>query len=214
MQGALEALLVLLLLTCLALLGSSRLTAYIRIVAVQGLLLGGLTLAVHARTMSLDVVVLALGSTIVKSLVFPRLLTRAVREADVRTAVEPSLGYGASLAIATGLLATALWLGWRLPLPHPVASPLVVPVSLFMACIGLLLITSCKQALSQVVGYLVLENGIYAFGVALLVRSPIWVELAILLDLLVAILVMGATLFNINRDLDHIDTSRLSVLKD
>ncbi len=209
-----QALLVLLILTCLSLLGSSRLSSYIRIVALQGLLLGGLTLAVHATALSSDIVLLALGSTFVKSLVVPRMLTRAIREADVRNATRPFLGYGGSLVAGMLLLPVALWLGWHLTLPHPVAGGLVVPVSLYAMFIGLFLIAGRQQALTQILGYLVLENGIYAFGVALLIDYPLWVELAILLDLLAAVLVMGVILFDINRDFDDLDTSRLSALKD
>jgi hydrogenase-4 component E len=93
-------------------------------------------------------------------------------------------------------------------------SPLIVPVALFTSLIGLFVIISRKKALTQVLGYLVLENGIYAFGVGLVHNAPLVVELGVLLDVFVAVFVMGIAIFHINRQFDHIDTDRMVLLKD
>jgi hydrogenase-4 component E len=79
---------------------------------------------------------------------------------------------------------------------------------------GLFLIVSRRKALMQVLGYIVLENGIYAFGVALVVESPLLVELGVLLDVFVAVFVMGITMFHLSRAFDDIDTDQLAMLKD
>ena len=92
--------------------------------------------------------------------------------------------------------------------------PLVVPVAIFMMLAGLFLIVSRKKALTQVIGYLVVENGIYAFGVAIMHEAPFLVEIGVLLDAFVAVFIMGIILFHINREFDHIDTDRLITLKD
>jgi hydrogenase-4 component E len=89
-----------------------------------------------------------------------------------------------------------------------------VPVALFTSLAGLFLIVSRKKALTQVLGYLVLENGIYAFGVGVVQGTPMLVELGVLLDVFVAVFVMGITIFHINRQFDHIDTDQLATLKD
>ena len=80
--------------------------------------------------------------------------------------------------------------------------------------IGLFLIVSRKTALMQVVGYLVLENGIYIFGMALAQEEPLLVEMGILLDVFVAVFVMGIAIFHISREFDHIDVDQLTSLKD
>jgi hydrogenase-4 component E len=66
----------------------------------------------------------------------------------------------------------------------------------------------------QVLGYLVMENGIYTFGVGLVQGTPMLVELAILLDVFVGVFVMGIAIFHISRAFDHIDTERLRALRD
>ena len=71
-----------------------------------------------------------------------------------------------------------------------------------------------RLALTQVQGYLVLENGVYAFGVAMAQEMPVSVELGILLDVFVGVFVMGIIIFHISREFEHLETDRLSDLKD
>lgn len=214
MSSGADAVLVFLVLTNLVLLGSSRLAACIRVCAFQGLLLGALTVFVHMEELSLRAVILAVGSMAVKGAVFPWLLFRALREANVRREEEPFVGYTPSLLLGLLCLGASLWLGSRLPLPGHRASGLVVPVAFFSILVGLLLIVSRKLALTQVLGYLVMENGIYTFGVALANEEPLLVELGVLLDVFVAVFVMGIAIFHISREFDHMDVDRLSTLKD
>jgi hydrogenase-4 component E len=209
-----ETVLTLLVLTNLVVLGSSRVWSTIPVVATQGVLLGILTLAAHAAEIQIDILLLAGGTMVVKSLIFPGLLYRATRDMDVRSPLEPYVGYTTSVGCGILLVLVSMWLGSRLPLPEAQLSPLVVPIALSTILSGLFLIVSRRKALTQVLGYLVLENGIYAFGVAVLIEVPFSVELGIVLDLVVAVLVMGVTLFNINRGFDHIDTSMLSSLRE
>lgn len=201
-------------LTTLLLLGSSRLVGCIRIVAFQGVLLGLLTLLSHREEMSLRVVLLATAVIGLKGVVFPWLLARVLRDANVRREVEPFVSYTVSLLIGISALALSLWLSQRLPLPTAPVASLLVPVALFTILAGLFVIVSRRTALTQVLGYLVLENGIYAFGVGLVQGTPMLVELGVLLDVFVAVFVMGIALFHINREFDHVDADRLATLRD
>src|SRR5215813_9391763 len=201
-------------LTSFVLVGTSRLGTCIRIVALQGVLLGLLTLATPESAPSLRAPILALASAGLKGITFPWLLFRALRDADVRREIEPFVGYRASLLLVTLALAASLWLGERLPRPHAAISPLAVPVALFTILVGLFVIVSRTKALTQALGYLVLENGVYAFGVGAVEGTPMLVELGGLLDLFVAVFVMGITVFHIRREFDHIDTDRLTALRD
>lgn len=213
-MGWVELILVLVVLTNLKLLASSRLGASIRVVAAQGVVLGLLPVLAHLDAVSLRHVALALGSGALKGAVFPWLLFRAVREAEVTREVEPYVGYLTSLLVGVGALGTAFWMNTRLPVPETVASPWLMPVAMFSILSGLFLIVSRKRALSQVLGFLVLENGVFTFGVGVMAETPLLVEAGVLLDVFVGVFVMGITMFHINREFDHIDTDRLSDLKD
>jgi hydrogenase-4 component E len=209
-----DAILVVVVLTNLLVLGSSRLATCIRSVALQGVLLGVMTFLAHDGGLQLRTTLLTVASITIKGIAFPALLFRALREAEIRREIEPYIGYNLSILIGLAMLLLALWLSGHLPLPQPPISSLVVPVSLCTSLIGLLVIISRKKAITQVLGYLVLENGIYAFGVGVVPHSPLLVELGVLLDVFVAVFVMGITIFHINRQFDHIDTDQLVLLKD
>jgi len=146
--------------------------------------------------------------------VFPWFLSRAVREAEVTREIEPCVGYSTSLVAGVLTLGASFWMCTRLPMPETIASPWLAPVSFFSIFTGLFLIVSRKRAVNQVLGFLVLENGVYTFGVSVASRTPLLVEAGVLLDVFVAVFVMGITIFHINREFDHIDTDRLSTLKD
>jgi hydrogenase-4 component E len=206
--------LVLVVLTNLKLLGSSRLGASIRVVAAQGVALGLLPVLAHLQEFSVHFALLSAGTIAIKGIVFPWLLFRAIREAEIAREVEPYVGYAASLVTGAVALGASFWMCTRLPIPGNIASPWLVPVSFFSIFAGVFLIVSRKRAVSQVLGFLVLENGIYTFGVGVVVRTPFLVEAGVLLDVFVAVFVMGITIFHINREFDHINTDRLSTLKD
>lgn len=209
-----DAVIVLLILTNLRLIASSRIASCIYVVAFQGVLLGVLPLMVGTEHLTARAVVLSAITVLLKGGIFPWLLIRALHAANVRREMEPLVGYTSSLLIGALLLALAMWLGNQLPLPVPAQSPLMMPLALFNIMIGLLAIVTRRKALTQVLGYLVMENGIYAFGLAFAMNEPLLVELGVLLDAFMAVFVMGITIFHISREFDHMDTDRLSLLKD
>jgi hydrogenase-4 component E len=210
----LDLVLVLLVLTNLHLLGSSRLTACIRTVAMQAVLLGVLPLLAHADEVTLRVVAICVASTAIKAGVLPWLLRRAVVSAGVRNEVEPLVGFTTSLLLGIVLLGLAMRVAGRLPLPGGGDSGFLIPVALFTTVVGLFLIVARVKAVMQALGYLAMENGVYVFGLAFAVQEPLLVEMGILLDVFVAVLVMGITIHHISREFDHIDTDRLSTLRD
>jgi hydrogenase-4 component E len=209
-----EGLLVALLLANLWLLGTSRLLACIAVVAAQGVLLGVLPFTLPLEVPAWRLVLLAAVGFGLKGIVFPVLLRRAVRRVEIRSEVEPFVGYSLSLLIGVLLLAASLYIGMRMPIPGALRPTLLVPGALFTAATGLFLIVGRKSAIMQALGYLVMENGISAFGMALAEREPLLVEMGTLLDAFVAVFVMGITIFHINKEFDHIDSGRLSSLKD
>src|SRR3989442_10372880 len=115
----------------------------------------------------------------------------------------------------TGLFAVGVswWLSSRLTLPTGSLSTLALPTALFTVLAGLFVIVARRTAVMQVLGFLVLENGIYSFGVARVGEMPFLVELGVLLDLFVAGVGVGIALYHINRAFSHISTDRPHSLK-
>jgi hydrogenase-4 component E len=209
-----EGFLVILMLTNLWLLGSSRLLSCIAAVSVQGVLLGLLPLVIGIDAPLWRLILQAGISIGFKGIALPLLLLRAARSVDVRREVEPFVGYSASLLIGVAVLAVSLFIGLRLPIHGGDAPLLLVPAALFTALTGLFIIVSRRSAIVQALGYLAMESGIAAFGLALAEQEPLLIEMGTFLDAFVAVFVMGITIFHISREFDHIDADRLSSLKD
>ena len=195
------------------LLGGSRLVAMIRTAGVQGALLGALA-AIASGPRGDSATVLVAVTISVKGLLLPRLLLRAIRRVEIRREAEPLVGYDASLAFGVLALAAATWVASELPLPRSDIPGLLVPTALFTGLTGLFLVIARRKAVTQALGYLVFENGIYGFGLAVVREEPLLVQLGVLLDLLVAVFVMGIIVFHIQHDFAHIDVDRLAALRD
>ncbi|MBP1772155.1 MAG: hydrogenase [Holophagaceae bacterium] len=160
------------------------------------------------------IVLLALAAIAVKGWLIPFLFRRAMRQVHIQREVDPYIGYTVSLmlcALGTGL---SLVLAHSLPLKAGTENVLIVPASLATLFTGFLLLVSRRKALTQVVGYLVLENGIYLFALLLVEDMPALVEAGILLDLFVGIFVMGIVINHIRVAFDSTDTRHLAELKD
>lgn len=215
MPGLVDVILVFVVLANLTLLGSNRLATCIQLIAVQGMALGVLPLVASHAPIGMRVLGFALVSFVIKGILFPALLRQALRSASVRHEVDPLVGYATSILMGVLMLGVSFWLSSRFNIPRPAAtSSLALPVAISTVLIGLFLIVTRNTALMQVVGYLVLENGIYICGVALAYEQPLLVEMGVLLDIFAAVFVMGIAIFHISREFDHIDTDQLSTLKD
>jgi len=182
----------------LGLLSSSRLGNCIRLVAIEGALLGLLPLLLQGGQPEGRTFVFALGSILVKGIILPLMLNWAVREANIFREVEPFIGYTVSMVIGVVLLIVSFWISARLVLPIEV-SRLAVSTALFTILVGLFLIVSRKKAITQALSYLVMENGIFIFG-----------TMAVALETSF----MGIIIFHINRQFEHIDMDQLASLKD
>ena len=212
----LDLALVLALVLAVAVLGTSRIGAAIRYFSLQALCISLVPLLIDTRSGGIGphAWILFLATVGLKVLGVPYLLNRSIREAAVRSEIEPLIGFGTSLTIGGALVALSFALARNLPLPQKPASDLLIPVAFSLLMMGLLLIVSRTKAVTQVVGYLVIENGIFLFGLLLIDVMPYLIELGILLDLFVAVFVMGIVIFHINREFDHIDSHQLDTLKD
>jgi hydrogenase-4 component E len=217
MERYLDTLLILVLALNFFMLGVSRVRAVIHAVAYQGVLLGVMPLLVTllaGQDVTIRVILLMAGVIALKGFVIPRLLFHAMREANIQREVSPLVDYIPSLllgAVGTGL---ALVFASRLPLAEGHAELLLVPASLATVATGFLVLTTRRLAIVQVLGYLVLENGIFMFGMLLVEAMPFLVEVGVLLDLFTGVFVMGIIIHQINREFASADTEQLSELKE
>jgi hydrogenase-4 component E len=213
MTQSADLILVLIILSNFVILGTRELRVCIRTAAVQGALLSVLPLLVH-REPGWRAILMVVGAALVKGIVVPTFLFKAIRHVKIRQEVNPYVGFIPSLFLCAVGSALALLFAGSLPLAPEHAGSLLVPTSLATILSGFLILTTRRKAISQVVGYLMLENGIFIFGLLLIEAMPFLVEAGVLLDLFAGIFIMGIVLNHIQSEFSSLDTHLLSDLKD
>ncbi|HTX71734.1 MAG TPA: hypothetical protein VMC79_02825 [Rectinemataceae bacterium] len=213
MSDVLNALLVVVMILNLFALGTSRLNTVIRLVAVQGALLAVVPLMLH-RSLPFPALLAALAAVGLKGVAIPAIMMRSLRAAHIKREVEPLIGMLPSIILGAAATIAALLLSTGMRLADAQSGTLIVPTSVSTVLIGFIILTTRFKALSQVIGYLILENGIYVFGMLLVEAIPLVVEMGVLLDLFVGIFVISIITNRINEAFSSMDTRELATLKE
>ena len=206
-------LLVGILLLNLFMLGTSRIRALIHAAALQGVVLGAMPLLIGDHS-SWNAGLIAIATIVLKGTLIPQMLRKALRDAQIKREIEPLIGFVPTMLL--GALRTLLSIAFAsgLPLEPEHRELLIVPASFSTLVTGFLLLTTRIKAITQAIGYLVLENGIFIFGMLLVDAMPFLVEIGVLLDLFVGIFVVSIIIHHINREFASLDTRRLASLKE
>jgi hydrogenase-4 component E len=194
-------------------LGTGRLPSLIRAVSLQGVVLGLLPLLIE-NELDWRIALLAIATIVGKGVIIPGLLRRAMRTANIEREIEPFIGFVPSLLLGAGAAIAAVALTKTLPLLPEHTGSLLVPGSIASILTGFILLIGRVKAISQVCGYLILENGIYLFGLLLIHSMPLLVEAGLLLDLTVGVFVIGIIVDRIQRAFDSLDTRKLTALRE
>ena len=205
------------LLTVLLSLRSNQLKALVKLMAFQGVLVSSVPLFLETEHgISFDIFMFFLLLVLVKGIFIPGLLYKAVKQFTVHREIIPIIGYHASIFLGLIIIVSSVYIANQLQLPMQAEHKLAMITAISTMGAGFLLMKARRMAITQIIGYLMMENGIYLIGTALAkrVHTQYVVEFAVLLDLLVAILVMGIVLTNINETFDDISTGQLGQLKD
>jgi hydrogenase-4 component E len=212
MNSATDQLLVLVMLINILILGTRRTRVAIRAIATQGILLGILPPMIHA--IHIHIVLITLFVLLAKGVLIPWLLFGALRKVDFGEDLEPFLGYAGNILAGALAMVLAFVFAARLPLAPMHQGLLTVPAALATILAGFIALASRRKAINQVVGYLLLENGIFIFSLLLTESMPAMVEAGAILDLIAGIFVMGIIINQISREFSSIDTSRLTALRE
>lgn len=217
MINYLDAILVIILLSVLLSLESNRMIALVKIMGLQGIMVSLVPLCIeqHSNLGSGGLIFFQI-MILIKGLLIPGLLYFAVQKVAIKREVEPIIGYHASLFAGLIMILVSVYITDRLQISLPGGHSLLLITAITTLGAGLFLMMSRTKAITQVIGYLILENGIYLIGTALTKQSHTLyvVEFGVLLDLLVGVMIMGIILHNINRAFDDVDTALLGRLKD
>ena len=177
------------LLAAVLVLARRGLTGVIRVFAAQGVALAGIAAVLAGHTRSVELAAVAVGALGLRAVALPALLRRALTGAR-DTEARPLVNVPASLLAAAALTLLAYAVSQPLVALAPAPATHAIPVGVAVVLIGLFALTTRRRAVSQVVGFLLVDNGITAVGFLTVAQVPLLVELGVSLDLLFAVLVL------------------------
>ena len=187
----------------LSVLATNRIVGMIKIFALQSFLLSLVPLFLHADAIAGRDIMLSLGTMVLKAVLVPAILFWAIRHISMRSEIRPIIGLGTSILCGAVLIAVAFWVSLSLRLPGKLFSSLILPCSLATMLLGFMIMVTRTRAITQVLGYLVIENGIFLFAVSLFDVMPVLVEMGILLVIFVAVFIMAIVLNHINEEFER-----------
>jgi len=202
----------LLLLTAFTTVAVRFLQQAISLYAIQSLILALIAVVVGYFTGSIDLYLVAVLTVLVKCGVVTWILRRTTARLLVQREIRPYLTIPVSLLVCAALTLIAFFTSPAIaPGTFLNEPPLAISISLVL--IGLFLLSSRRHALTQVIGLLTIENGLFSGAIAIAYGMPLIVEFGILFDILVAVMVMSLLATILQRELITTDTADLRHLK-
>ena len=213
MNHPMDTILSLALLSILFSFGSSRLPGLIKVLAFQGVVVSIVPLFA-GHHLSIGSLVFTLATLVIRGFAIPLCIYLVIKKVSIAREVEPIVGYHASILAGLLLIVGATWAGHRFDLPVGTTSGLLLPTAISLLGAGMFLLMARRNAIAMVLGYIMMENGIYLVGSTFSVRALHIVEFGILLDELARVMIMAVMLQNIKQTFDDVDTARLRTLKE
>ncbi len=202
------------LLTAVLTLWRRDLAAIIRLLAIQGALIAGLALLLGINEHSLELYLAALGVLILKAIVLPTILRRVLADSGEVRETAPIVNVTSSLLAAAALTLLAYVLSGPLVALAPSVATRALPVGIAVVLLGFFMLVTRRRALSQVIGFLLLDNGITTTAFLATSGVPLVVELGVSLDVLLVVLVLQIVAARMRMAFGSTDLDGLSGLRD
>jgi len=183
------------------------------LLVAQAILLAAVAATIAAGSGAQHMWVAVALTVTVRVVAVPVLLFRIMRTIGSRRELRPLVSTRTALLLSLGLTLVAYGTTGHLDLSGAFPSRNALPVSLALTLIGLLLMVTRRKAVSQVIGLITIENGIFLAGIIATLGLPLLVEIGVFFDLLVGVAVMAAFTLRINTRFDTVDTDRLRSLR-
>jgi hydrogenase-4 component E len=204
-----------LLLTAVLVLWRRELAVIVRVLALQGVALAGLVVVLAWEEGSAELGAVAVGLLVLNGGVMPWLLYRALAgSGPVQRETRPVLNVAASLLAAAALMLLALAVSVPLVELAPSPASRAVPIAIAVVLIGFLVLVTRRQAVSQLVGFLLMDNGITAAGFLTTARIGLVVEVGVALDVLLVVLILQVLTGHMRETFGDTDLDELKELRD
>ena len=202
-----------LLMTSFWMLGGRRIRSYLAAYATQSLVVAGVALVVAIATHDLNLYIVAALTIVVKVVIVTRLLLAVERRLHAKHEIDPLWGKPVSLLIGVVLIVFAFAVSPKVVAPGTFLNEPPLAVSLAVVLMGLYLVSTRRHVVTQIVGLLTLENGLFTGAIAIAYGMPLIIEFGILFDVLIATVVLVLLVSLIHRELVSADTGELRRLR-
>lgn len=201
-------------LTMLYLAATSRIIAHIRLLIVQGILLFLICCCGMNHLNWLNFAFLTVETLIVKSIVIPWFLYRVLKKTHSNRDVAANIPHFYCLVIASIILMAGFLVSNYYVSSMKLISPMFFGVSVSTIIISLWLITIKHKIISNVIEFITMENGIFLLSLSVAKEMPMLVNMGVLLDVFIAVYILGLFVNVINKEFKDLEVSHLSDLKD
>jgi hydrogenase-4 component E len=208
-----DTLLSLVLLSVLFSLGSSRLPGLIKVIAFQGIVVSMAPLFT-GHVNSMESMIFAVVTMAIRGVAIPLSVYMAIKRVAISREVEPIIGFNGSILAGLALIVSATYVSNNLNIPSVSSNNLLMPTAITLLIAGMFILMARRNAIAMVLGYVMMENGIYLVGTTFTTKAHHIVEFGILLDVLAGVMIMAIMLQNIGRKFDGVDTAHLRKLKE
>jgi hydrogenase-4 component E len=191
---------------------ANRIITYVRVLALQGFILFGVTFLQLQDIQTWNLVLILLETVVFKALAVPFFLGYLIKRNKMTRESEPYLPHFISLIIITMIVVITVLLANSIQDTH--LDKIFFIVSLSTLFTGLYFIASRKKIITHVMGYLMIENGVFILSLAVGNEMPNLVNLGIMLDVFASVLILGIFLNKIGDVFKDVDVDQLSNLKD
>lgn len=201
-------------LTMLYLAATSRIIAHIRLLIAQGVLLFLICCSGMENINLLNFAFLIIETLIVKSVVIPMFLYKVLRKTHSNRDVAANIPHFYCLVVASIILMAGFLVSNYYVSSMKLISPMFFGVSIATIVISLWLITIKHKIISNVIEFITMENGIFLLSLSVAKEMPMLVNLGVLLDVFIAVYILGLFVNEINKEFKDLEVSNLSDLKD
>ncbi len=168
---------------------ADRLTTYIKLIGIQGLLLCGIAIFELNEVNTANLLFIVAETLIFKTILLPYLLTRIIQRSGVTKVHRLAMpGFNLLLFSIFGLLISVIL---AKILINPFINTIYLAIALFTLFTGMLLIVTHKLIISHLIGFLIIENAVFMFSLAIGNEMPMMINIGILLDIFVGVLILG-----------------------
>lgn len=207
-----NTLLIILIISLVYVVSANRLATYIIVLAFQGMVLFGLTFIELKEINAINLTLILFETVVFKAIAIPAFLNYVIKRNNLTREAEPFVSHFLSVVVITTIIVGSFLLASAVRDEHLKSMFFVTALSSVFT--GLYIIVTRRKLITHVMGFLIIENGVFVLSLGVGSSLPMIVNIGIMLDIFVSVLLLGIFVNRIGDVLKEHDAEQLRQLKD